>query len=261
MKGSKAPLIIILVVVVIGLAALIIYIKNSSSDQVASTPTTVPSGAPGSPMGSPPGTPGFQPTPGLGGQSSATPSTPTMSKPKETKGPVIAVVNKPIYPSRPDPFSKLASEVYRSKAKIIDIVSFAPVFVPGPMPIMPPPQPVYDPQPYRRLAGILAGSSIAAILETEGQDPVVIRPGTIIGEWRVAQLTSTFAVLKREGNVTPKEVIARLEAPPAGMRQAANQPVGGPGMGPGFGQPGYGVPGGAGRPPGSGGGRPGRGSN
>lgn len=104
-----------------------------------------------------------------------------------------------------------------------------------------------EPQPYRRLSGILIGDSILAILE-EGNRNTIIRPGMLIPEtnWRVVSIDRDKAVLRREGSTRmPREVEVRLE-------------LGFPGSGGGGGFPsgGSGNPGGPGLMPDGGSGRP-----
>lgn len=71
-------------------------------------------------------------------------------------------------------------------------------------------------QPYRRLAGVVVGDSILALIDMGDGQLVVIRPGmTIPGtEWKVASIDSDKAVLRRGGHLTPHQVIVKLESPP-----------------------------------------------
>jgi hypothetical protein len=103
-----------------------------------------------------------------------------------------------------------------------------------------------EPQPYRRLAGVVVGDSILALIDMGNGQLEVIRPGQQIpnSEWRVISIDSEKAVLRRSGNRTPRQIVVRLESPP-------------PGMGGGMGQPG-GFPGAPGGPGGGPGGLPGR---
>ena len=100
-----------------------------------------------------------------------------------------------------------------------------------------------EPQPYRRLAGIVVGDSILALIDMgDGKGLQIIRPGQTIegSEWRVASIDSEKAVLVRSGTRTPRRIIVKLEAPAFGTT-----PSGG-----GAGFPGAGFPGG--RPSGGG---------
>ncbi len=100
-----------------------------------------------------------------------------------------------------------------------------------------------EPQPYRRLSGIVVGDSILAIFEEEGREPVIVTPGMRIpnSEWRVVSIDQEKAVLQRSGKVRPTQVIVRLEVPRAGTTSAG---AGGMQGGGGFpGGPGGGYPG------------------
>lgn len=129
--------------------------------------------------------------------------------------------------------------------------------------------PITEPQPYRRLSGIVVGDSVVAILEFGDGRTLIVRPGEQIDgtPWRVISINEERAVLRRSGNVLPREISVRLESPPPGFGPATGggQPggfPGGPGGPGGFpGGPGGfpGQPGGAGGP--AGGGIPGRGGD
>ncbi|CAN5690310.1 hypothetical protein BH11ARM2_BH11ARM2_10170 [soil metagenome] len=116
-----------------------------------------------------------------------------------------------------------------------------------------PPLPVTEPQPYRRLAGIVVGDSVVAIIEMGDGQTEIIRPGQKIPntEWTVASIDEEKAVLARGGNRLPKRIIVHLESPPAGYSAPGQGGTpGGPGGPGGFpGGPG-GYPGGPGGPPG-----------
>lgn len=123
-----------------------------------------------------------------------------------------------------------------------------------------------EPQPYRRLAGILVGDTVSAILIMEDGTPYIIKPGMRIpnSEWRVVSIDEDKAVLRRAGKRKPTQIVIRLETPPGGVPGVQGGPgprgggPGGAGVGgppPGVqGIPGRGGPGGGVRPPGRGGG-------
>ncbi len=96
-----------------------------------------------------------------------------------------------------------------------------------------------EPQPYRRLMGVVIGDAIVAILETDGQAPLLIRPGMRIPDtdWVVVSIDEEKAVLRRTTNQRPKEVVVRLEQPRPGFGAgAAGAGAPGPGgFGPGAG--------------------------
>lgn len=109
-----------------------------------------------------------------------------------------------------------------------------------------------EPQPYRRLSGILVGDSVHAIIELEGGRTEIVRPGTKIPntEWTVVSIDGEKAVLRRPGNRRPNEIVVRLESPPAGQGRAPTGGAGGggamgaPSGGGAVGAPGGGAPGG-----------------
>jgi len=103
-------------------------------------------------------------------------------------------------------------------------------------------------QPYRRLAGIVVGDSVLAIIDMGNGRPFeIIRPGMKIPdtEWTVVSIDEDKAVLHRDGPIPPHTVTVRLESPPSnGVGGATGfgggtPPVGGgggtPGTKPGFG--------------------------
>lgn len=118
---------------------------------------------------------------------------------------------------------------------------------------------VEEAQPYRRLMGIVIGDAVVAILETQGQPTVIIRPGSEIPntEWKVISIDTEKAVLERKGNAKPKRITVRLENPPPGFNPGGGAGAPGPG---GPGGPG-GPPGGSGMPFGAQGGSGGRGKS
>lgn len=104
---------------------------------------------------------------------------------------------------------------------------------------------IVEPQPYRRLAGVIVGESVLGLIDMGGGRLEIIRPGQRIpnSEWTVISIDEEKAVLRRSGNRLPRQITVRLESPPYN-----------PGQAPAGGQPGSGAP-----TPGTGGGPPGRG--
>jgi hypothetical protein len=115
---------------------------------------------------------------------------------------------------------------------------------------------ITEPQPYRRLAGVVVGDSVLALIDMGNGTTELVRPGQKIPgtEWTVVSIDEEKAILRRGGNRLPRQVTVRLELPPPGMGGA---PTGGFPGGPGG--PPSGVPGGppGGFPGGPPGGRPG----
>ncbi len=96
-----------------------------------------------------------------------------------------------------------------------------------------------EPQPYRRLSGILIGDSVLAILE-QGNTSTIVRPGQMLPgtDWKVISIDQNRAILHRVGsNRAPREVEVRLEigfpsqssAPGGGNNGTPNNPPAGGG--------------------------------
>jgi len=78
--------------------------------------------------------------------------------------------------------------------------------------------PIFEPQPSRRLAGILIGETVAALIDMgEGKGLQTIRPGQMIGgagdkDWTVQSIDEEKAVLRRnDSSKRPQFVVVRLE--------------------------------------------------
>lgn len=118
-----------------------------------------------------------------------------------------------------------------------------------------------EPQPYRRLSGIVVGDSVLAILEEDGKTPIIVTPGMMIpnSPWRVVSIDQDKAVLRRSGKTKPNQIVVRLEQPrfnPATQGGGGSFPGGPPGGSfPGGGPPGSFGPGGPGPQGGPGGAR------
>lgn len=104
---------------------------------------------------------------------------------------------------------------------------------------------VVEPQPYRRLAGVLVGDTVSAIIIMEDGSAHLIKPGMMIpnSPWRVVSIDEEKAVLRRAGNRKPTQIIVRLETPPGGVPApggGGGGPAGGPGGPGGLAEPGGG---------------------
>jgi hypothetical protein len=116
------------------------------------------------------------------------------------------------------------------------------------------PEVATETQPYRRLAGVVVGDSVVAIIDMGGNDIQLIRPGMKVPnheEWTVVSIDQDRAILRRGGEILPKQIEVRLESPPAeyAPQITTPPPAGGGGGGPMFGAPpqgGRGVGGGGG---------------
>jgi hypothetical protein len=107
--------------------------------------------------------------------------------------------------------------------------------------------PTPEPQPYRRLAGVIVGDSVLALIDMGDGQLKLIRPGQDIDGWHVESIDSDKAILTRGGNRLPHQVVVRLESPLPGSIGGRGGAGGGAG---GAGQPGGGGGGPAGAPPG-----------
>lgn len=141
---------------------------------------------------------------------------------------------------RANPFALNASELAFDKAQagerlVVEQGYFGSVFQEQES-TLPGEGEVPEPQPYRRLSGIVIGDAVLAIIEENGVSRV-IRPGEMIPNtnWRVVSIDREKAILRRVGsNRLPREIEVRLEtAPPSSMTGGGGGgPVGGPQGGP-----------------------------
>ncbi len=170
-------------------------------------------------------------------------SPPPMQPPTTAMVPPQPSEQKPTVRPRKDPFALLPEEVEAMQADAFQQAPFVLVASPPPPPKVDLPEP-YEPQPKRRVAGIIMGQTISAILEQEGELPQIVYPGDRVGEFQVAAITPEGVVLRRsKGN--PREVRVPYEPPgvsagvgAAGGAQGGAGAPGVPGAPPGFGTPG-----------------------
>jgi len=216
----------------------------------------------------------FMLTGGGGNEQSPPPQPPVVTQPPNVPGPqdrggmqppAIATTPQPTQPKpaiqpRKDPFALLPEEVEAMQADAFTRAPFVLVASPPKPPKVEIPEP-YEPQPKRRVAGIILGQTVSAILEQEGELPQIVYPGDMVGEFRVAAITPEGIILRRsKGN--PREVRVPYEPPGVAFGGGAVTTGGGagapgaPGL-PGAPGPGIGAPsGGRGGGP-RGGGAPG----
>lgn len=154
--------------------------------------------------------------------------------------------------ARTDPFALLSAEkVYERDQIAARVVSetgnFALLYTPPPPP--PDERTLLEPQPYRRLAGVILGDGVVALIEMEDGRVYDVRPGQKVGntEWVVASIDTEKAVLRRAGNKLPKSIVVRLESRPADFGGGGGGGTGG-GAGGGGNIGGGGGDGGVGRP-------------
>ena len=228
-KETQIALAVAVIVLVVIAIALLFVFTGGSGDNTASQPPPTPpdfdrsGGAPAPP--SPGG--GFTPPP------------PTMT----ATAPQPSAARPPFTPRR-DPFAPLPEEVEAMQADAFDPARYFVLASPPKPPKVELPEP-FEPQPRRRVAGIIIGTTVSAILEQEGELPRIVYPGDMVGEFRVAAITETGLILRRsKGN--PREVRVPYEPP-------GNVGGGGVGGGAGFGAPRGGAPGAPPGAPGAGG--------
>lgn len=77
--------------------------------------------------------------------------------------------------------------------------------------------PVLEPQPYRRVAGIVvSGEGILALIDMGDGQFQTVRPGQKIGEWIVVSIDEEAVTIRRPGNKLPREIRVPLEQPAPG---------------------------------------------
>ncbi|MFQ3609855.1 MAG: hypothetical protein SNJ72_00020 [Fimbriimonadales bacterium] len=241
----------VVVLVIVVLAVFFLFMGGGGGQDTATTSPPMSNvdmdrdgGMPPAPMGGPPmGGPSPMGGPAMMGQ-------PSSATPPPAQQQTAQVPFKP----RRDPFAYLPEENEALQADAFDPNRYFVLASPPRPPRVELPEP-FEPQPRRRISGIVIGTTVSAILEQEGEIPQIIQPGDTVGEFRVAAITPEGAILRRSrGN--PREVFVRYEPPSAGG-------VGGGGRAGGFAP---GAPGGAPSAPGAagaggvGGGRGGRGA-
>lgn len=125
----------------------------------------------------------------------------------------------------------------------------------------PDPEEEREPQPYRRLAGILLGDAVMALIEMEDGQTYQVRPGQQIpnSEWSVFSIDSEKAILRRKGNKLPKEIAVPLESRRSGGGGGGAPAGGGLAGGGGAQNPGEGMTPGVGGASGTGAGAPAQG--
>lgn len=145
------------------------------------------------------------------------------------------------YGSRPDPFALLPVEKqYEDQQTAERFLSLAG----GYMTEWTPPQEaepeVIEQQPYRRLAGVMVGTSVLALIDMGDGKIEIVRPGQTIGEWTVQSIDLEKAILTRKGNKKPHTIEVPVQKPLGGLLNPGGNrgggfrggPFGGPTGGP-----------------------------
>jgi hypothetical protein len=137
--------------------------------------------------------------------------------------------------SRIDPFALLAVEAKYDRTQAAErFVQQAGGFMLEWTPPEPPPPEVIEPQPYRRLAGVMVGESVVALIDMGDGRLLIVRPGQQIGntEWTVVSIDMEKAIIRRSGNKKPKEVVVPLQKPLSSSITGQSQGAGSAGSSP-----------------------------
>jgi hypothetical protein len=167
------------------------------------------------------------------------------------------------FTTRANPFALLPTEIRFDKSQLAaslnETMGFYPLFGESePQPVQPPFR--YVEEPDRRLAGVMIGETVSALIDMNDGSPMqIIRPGSTIKNasgqdtWIVESVDEERALLRRiEPNVRPTHIVVRLQNSPGGGTSGGAG--GGAGAGGGRqGGAGGGRQGGAGDPRGGGG--------
>jgi len=152
--------------------------------------------------------------------------------------------------TRNDPFALLAAEAAFNQAQLAErvLADFGGFSIEFQEPeIVEEDEPVFQPRPAWRLAGVVISDGIVALLDTGGGQVIEIRPGQRVGqtEWVCVSIDAERAVLRRPGNQLPREIIVNLEGPLGPMGGGGGGRPGGGGGRPGGGGAGTATPGGS----------------
>lgn len=139
--------------------------------------------------------------------------------------------------SRPDPFALQSKERSYENSQLSERIfgesgGWSLRFQPEPETIT---VPEAEPQPPRRLAGVIVGDSVLALIDMGDGQLKLIAPGQDVDGWHVVSIDAEKAILTRSGNKLPKQITVRLQEP---LSNGGSGMGGGPGDGPGSGGPG-----------------------
>jgi len=135
---------------------------------------------------------------------------------------IMTVAQGRNFGSRNDPFSLLAVEAAFNQAQmaekvLADFGGFSIEFQEPEEAVED--EPVFQPRPAWRLAGVVISDGIVALLDMGGGQVIEIRPGQRVGqtEWVCVSIDAERAVLRRPGNTLPREIVVNLEGPIGNM--------------------------------------------
>jgi hypothetical protein len=215
-KETQIALAVAVIVLVVIAVALLFVFSGGSDGEVSDLPPPMPPASGGMELPS-----GVTPPP-------APPAAP----------PQAPTARQPFTPRR-DPFAPLPEEVAAMQADVFDPMRYFVLASPPKPPKVDLPEP-FETQPRRRVAGLIIGNTVSAILEQEGELTRIVYPGDMVGEFRVVAITENGLILRRsKGN--PREV--RVPYEPARNISGSSGGGGEGGFRGGRGAPGIGIPG------------------
>lgn len=153
---------------------------------------------------------------------------------EESKKDIYADANSKIFGARTNPFLLTAAEFKfdrsQSTARVLGDIggwSNATIEIPEDRDRVIP----IEPQPFRRLSGIIVGQSVMGLIDMGDGKEQLIRPGMQIPgtEWTVVAIDGDRAILRRPGNRLPREISVPLQGrlPGTGGGAPTNQGGGG----------------------------------
>lgn len=233
---------VVLVVIVVGAAAAYFY---THKDMTAATtaPATAPTTAPTTAPADKPSAPAAGNTAAAPSTAATAPAAPAAEAPKPETVAAAPSLPMPLFPYRNDPFLPLAEKPTREQAIEMMVpsaskVRLAPLWVSKPEPIVA--EVTAGPQPNRRLAGVLWGDKVSAILET-GTSVDVVRPGSVLDRGnslvRVERIEPTSLTLVTLDTAKPIEIKVNLSSAPSRPKPAVESTGGRPAPGGGGGVP------------------------
>lgn len=240
----KAAAILAGVIVLAGVLMYFLYFRQPSTETTVPPPAAEtpgappPGGTPGADMGGgvdtglqPAGAPagGFQPGgPPTGGPQPGAPApggAPGSAPAAQPQQVAQTGSAKPMEAWRSDPFLPLDYKPPKSGPKPKPrITDFPFVNLGGTLP-PPPPPPADTPQPPRRMAGVLVGSKIYAIIETNGESEIVQPGDTLKDRLAVVERIERDRVVLKTKDPKPKLIVVRMAASPSQPAASTGSPT------------------------------------
>ncbi|MBS1721327.1 MAG: hypothetical protein JST35_12865 [Armatimonadetes bacterium] len=128
---------------------------------------------------------------------------------------IFKEANNRLFATRANPFVLTSAQAKFEREQYTERVTstmggwFSDVQVPEDKDVIP----TIEPQPYRRLSGVIVGSSVLALIDMGDGREIIVRPGQMIPgtPWTVSSIDGDKATLTRSGNVQPKVVFVPLQ--------------------------------------------------